>query len=404
MTVDRQRKLGRFGGRALAAVCLLAVGYASLTRSIGSAYARVDPDLAGTVSGSDARIKGLIARSIAQRQHSTQEEARAVSLAQQALARDATVVTATVALGSISGLKGNERASDQWFEYAQVLSRRDLWTQLYFIEKSVQEGDISKAMSHYDIALRTSKAAPALLFPVLRGAVAEPAVRATLAKILAAKPLWSEDFVSELASNGPDFPAAASLFLETYRRGSPISASNEGVLLNNLTGQGRIAEAWGYYAARYSLGNSQSVRNQDFDPSVVRESPFDWRLSADSGVTVSLDPGGRIGILNYRVVPTVVAQVISQVILLRPGKYRLSSDLLSSSQPAGQGAYWLVECADGSPIARLELGGSDAHRFEDSFTVLPGCSTQRLTLAVRSSDDVGGATGTIDSVSITKLN
>jgi hypothetical protein len=404
MTIDRQRKLGQVGARALAALCLISIGYAALTRSIGSAYSRIDPDLAGTVSGYDARIKGLIARSIAQRQHSVRDEARAVSLAQQALARDPTVVAATVALGTLAGLKGDESASGRWFKYAQVLSRRDLWSQLYFIESSVQKGDIAKAMMHYDIALRTSEAAPALLFPVLRGAVSEPAVRTALARILAAKPLWSENFISDLASKGPDFPAAASLFLETYRRGAPISASDENVLLNNLIGQGRVADAWQYYSVRYPLGNSQSVRNEEFDPSAVRESPFDWRLSNDSGVTVSLDPGGRMGVLNYRVVPSVIAQVVSQVILLRPGKYRLSSNLLSSSQLIGHGPYWLVECADGSPIARLEMGGRDPQRFERAFAVPPGCLTQRLTLAVRSSDDVAGAEGTVDTASIVQLD
>src|SRR3546814_3599342 len=67
------------------------------------------------------------------------------------------------------------------------------------IELAVAQGDISGALRHYDIALRTKKNAPELLFPVLTSALPDPAIRTELVKTLGGQPKWAAGFIHHAA-------------------------------------------------------------------------------------------------------------------------------------------------------------------------------------------------------------
>jgi hypothetical protein len=61
-------------------------------------------------------------------------------------------------------------------------------------------------------------------------------------------------------------------------------------------------------------------------------------------------------------------------------------------------------CTKGASLFKLELGGGASQRFAVSFSVPAGCETQTLSLVVRPTDDVQGASGEIDSVSLVKVD
>src|SRR3546814_9998889 len=72
------------------------------------------------------------------------------------------------------------------------------------IELAVARDDIPSALRHYDIALRTKKNAPDLLFPVLTSALTNPTIRTELVKTLGGRPKWSNDFISHAARSDAD--------------------------------------------------------------------------------------------------------------------------------------------------------------------------------------------------------
>src|SRR3546814_17422634 len=74
-------------------------------------------------------------------------------------------------------MHGDRAGGERLLAYSQTLSRRDLRTQLMAIELAVARDDIPSALRHYDIALRTKKNAPDLLFPVLTSALTNPTIR-----------------------------------------------------------------------------------------------------------------------------------------------------------------------------------------------------------------------------------
>src|SRR3546814_9359723 len=96
-------------------------------------------------------------------------------------------------------MHGDRAGGERLLAYSQTLSRRDLRTQLMAIELAVARDDIPSALRHYDIALRTKKNAPDLLFPVLTSALTNPTIRTELVKTLGGRPTWSHDFISHAA-------------------------------------------------------------------------------------------------------------------------------------------------------------------------------------------------------------
>src|SRR3546814_19191893 len=111
-------------------------------------------------------------------------------------------------------MHGDRAGGERLLAYSQTLSRRDLRTQLMAIELAVARDDIPSALRHYDIALRTKKNAPDLLFPVLTSAPTNPTIRTELVKTLGRRPKWSNYFISHSARR-----AAEPAPLPTFFRG-----------------------------------------------------------------------------------------------------------------------------------------------------------------------------------------
>jgi len=391
--------------KGLIAFALVVAGYVAVTRSLAAVLAKSDPLSALSVSDDDARVVARAARKVMESAKTDDEREWAVRLARSALVRDATAVPAITTVGIYNGLKDGAGGAD-WFAYSERLSRRDLRTQLYFIEKSVSNGDVAEALRHYDIALRTSDdSAPTILYPVLRGAIADFAVRREFAKVLARRPLWADAFISDLATKAPDFAVVADFFADVLRRGGQISASSSQALLNNLVAKGEVAVAWKYYLAIHPGGDKLLIRNRNFSAAHVESSPFDWQMVNLAGVSASLGAGDNGQGLEYHLSPTIGSPVASQVTLLPPGKYRFQSILTAASQSVGEGPYWELKCANGLSIGTMEMGGpvSESRTFTRDVIISGNCEAQLLTLIVRPSDDVQGATGLLMLASITRI-
>lgn len=394
------------GFRAVIALLLIAVGYLSVVRSFAIVWAKTDAVSASTLVPSDARITAKAAWTIMERSHSAASRRDAMRLAHKALGRDATAVPAVVVLGLYSGVVDEAKISDAWFEYSQALSRRDLPTQLYFIENAVAAGDVTEALRHYDTAFRVSESIRSTLYPILESAVADAPVRTALARTLASKPLWAEGFMEDIVGRGPDFPAAAQLFVDVRRLNGAIPPDTEAALLSNLISRRDVISAWRYYVSTRPAAAHVIVRNQTFDPRRVGNTPFDWQISSANGVIADLDTDDRGGVLDYRLPPTVAAVVVQQMIVAPAGRYRLGSVVEAVSQSLGSGPYWDLKCSDGRSIGRLEIGGpiSNRRKFSADLNIPPDCNAQILSLMVRSSDDIQGASGRIAAVTLDNVN
>jgi hypothetical protein len=392
--------------RCTIVLALLAIGYSAVSRSFAAALSKSDPLSALTISGGDARIMASAAQEMLERAQTDDDRRTAEKLAVRALAIDGTAIPAVTTVGFSAGAAGNEALGARWLAYSEKLSRRDFRTQTYFIEKSVMEGSIDEALRHYDTALRTSdESAPTVLFPVLRSAIADQAIRRAMAKTLAGRPLWSDRFIDDLVNHGPDLVAAAQLLVDAKRLGAPIVPQSEETLLRNLAGAGQMSAAWRYYTITRPAAGRLLIRNGTFRADGAENSPFDWQLLTGDGVSATLGAGENGRTLEYQLSPTISGAVVRQTTLLPAGKYRLQSVLMAASQDLSAGPYWDIKCADGRSIGTLEMGGpiEQPRGFSAEFTVPSRCAAQIFTLIVRPSDDIQGATGQLSSVSLSRI-
>ena len=190
----------------------------SVSYALGEALKVRNPTLAHALAPWDGEITALysMARFTAEQRNPSNA---VVQLAQRAFWQDPTALPAIAVLGLRSQTTGDETKARQLFAYSQFLSRRDLQTQLWMVEDAVNRGDISGALRHYDIALRTSKLAPNLMFPVLASAMQDPSIRAELITTLAKRPAWEADFVAYVAKNAANPHIVAQLYIELQRAG-----------------------------------------------------------------------------------------------------------------------------------------------------------------------------------------
>lgn len=381
----------------LAFACVIGC-YASITRSVAYVIRASNPSVAYALVPRDGQVSAQQAGAIASSPNATlTDRRRADTLALLALRKDPTAVLAVNALALNRGIRGDVIGARRLFSYAERLSRRDLQVQLWEIEDAVKRGDIGEALSHYDIALRTSNRAPDLLFPILAAAIADPVVCRELAKTLSASPAWGEQFISFVAAHGTDPHSTAQLFAALHNSSVKLPAEADAVVINALVAKNLTDQAWQYYSLIRRGSDRRRSRDPYFNSVLDTPSVLDWVLVNDESTASSIqriDGGG----IEFALPPSIGASILRQVQLLPPGNYRLVGRSSEIDQPASSLPYWTLTCLhNGREVGRLDMMNSTSAggMFHGTFQVPVGCSIQALVLTARPSSAVSGSSGTI---------
>lgn len=401
-----KRSAAEWSVRALLAGLVAVLGYVSITHTLASVIADSNPERAHILAPEDGQIAALLASKLLGADPTPAQRKRSERLAQLALRYDATAVSAVATLGLHAQLRGDTRAARHLFAYAQSLSRRNLQTQIWAIEDAVGRGDVRSALRHYDVALRTSREASDLLFPVLTSAIADAAIRAALIEIFVSKPSWGEAFIDYVAKNGPDPRSVASLFLGLRRAGVPISQWANAATINGLIAGNFWEESWRYYASLHPGVDRRVSRDASFTANATDPSPFDWVPIHDTGITTSIQRGDKGGVFDFAAPASLGGVLLQQVQLLSPGSYRIEGHSLNIDQPDSSRPYWVLSCQNGRELGRVVMPNSAQANgtFAGRFTVPAGCPIQTLALVARPSDAVSGVSGQIDQLRLYPLH
>lgn len=273
---------------------------------------------------------------------------------------------------------------------SEKVSRRDLLTQLWLIEDSVQRNDLAGAISHYDRALSTSPASRENLFKILAEALELPEIRQELAPYIKGDRPWAYDFLGYAVDNAPSPAMAADLLLRSGgSRTVPKQRPVETMMLERLiaAGQGKVARQ---YAGTMTTKGKDVFDNFPIGPDTLDPElrPFTWSLSADARVATSIEPGGRLGIT---VPPSVRGQAANRVMVLRPGKWALAQTVEFPSLSPMAAATWIVSCsrADKSVTTvltqRLEVQPG-RHTYRSEFVVPSDCLAVKFELYAQGED------------------
>jgi hypothetical protein len=357
--------------RLAIAAALLVVAVFAGRQSLAFALADRQPQLALRIDADQPVALANAARLAIAGSPSPASLAQARDQAARALTKDPMSSQAAAAIGAFEQLHGAQDKAARAMLYAERLSRRDLSAQLWWIEFWALRGSVDRTLRHYDLAMRTARDAPAVLFPVLQRAVSNPIVARRLVPLLANRPAWSEQFLQQLAQSGSDEDAIYRLFLLLPDTTSDVPTSAVNVALNRLARNGRMQEAYRLFASYHPSDAGQPVRNARFTPIAREATPFDWRMVEDGG-SAELTPEGLLveGSDDGR-------GSAQQIVALSPGPHAV----IIESAPETAGPRLTVECvADGEVIGRAVGAGRATIRLD--FAVPQGCKFQRLRIAI----------------------
>lgn len=285
------------------------------------------------------------------------------------------------------------------------LSRRDIGARLWMIEEAVQRDDLTAALNHYDIALRTSQDSTPLLLETLSNALADDRMIEPVGKIFAGNPPWFSEFYSGFlrSKNGPAQRNFVRILAANPKIVRNIPAPVRTLLLRPLVGNGQFAAATIY---RQLLGDPAPKGQILVSPSFANISqyqPFDWDLTGDARGSVSIVGSGGFQI---EVNDGVQVSIMRQLVRLPQGKYRLIAKGRNLAPDQGGNAYWLVQCArtPNAVVATLAFDprSGDTQTIARDFAITqPRCDFAWVEL-MGSSNALRTSTyaGQFDSVSI----
>ena len=400
-SASQGRSAREWSVRAVVTAGLAVISFYAMSHTIADMLRTKDLEKAHALAPSDARISAQLSTDQLLRDNSPQGQAIAKRLAQLALRHDPTTVAAVSTLGLEAQLNGNTRSARRAFAYSEMLSRRNLATQLWAIEDAVGRKDIPGALRHYDIALRTSRASADLLFPVLSSAIGNPEIRNSLIYTLASKPSWAIGFISHLATSSTDPRAAALLFEGMRRKVIEVPTAARTSLTNTLIAQGHMGSAWDFYKTTHPGSDRRHARDPRFSENISTPSLFDWVPSEDGGISASIQrsPSGA-GVFDFAAPASVGGTVLQQLQVLLPGQYQLQGHSIGIDQPVDSQPYWALSCHDDRELGRISVPNSsqDSGFFSGRLSVPSDCPVQTLSLIVRSSDMQSGVAGQISQL------
>lgn len=395
-----RRSTREWGIRGALALLAAAIGYVSVINSLAEVIKRRDPFHAHRMAPENGQITALLAANRMLNDRAPRDQGETTRLSLLALRQDPTAIQAVATLGLQAQIANDIPAARRLFAYSQRLSRRHLQTQLWAIEDSVARGDVSGTLRHYDIALRTSKTAPVLLFPPLYNAIVDPAVRTALARTLAGRPGWGAQFMDYLVKNKGNSTATASLLVQLHHAGLALPSEAVATAVDGLLADQDFEAAWRFYASvRPGVSRLQS-RDPRFSWDLATPSAFDWTPSNDAVINASIQREGDHGLFEFANPPSVGGPVLKQLQMLPAGEYRLEGHGTGIDQPDQSLPYWLLTCRDGRELGRVVLANlaQTGGRFSGRLNVPANCLVQTLALVAPASDGAAGNAGQIDWV------
>jgi len=388
----------------LATLALLVVTFATLRISLANGLSRSRPELASSIDGSNAIAAARTAAAMLPEQGTGDAINRIAALATGALIRDPTQVVAASTLALTRDVKGDHTGAGRLMAYSQRVSQRDLATQLWLIEEAVRKGNIDAALDHYDIALRTSKRAPRILFPVLVGAIADPAIVDPLTAKVAREPNWAGGLLFELVRQDAAPANVARLFVTLAQRSANYDQRNAELFIQRRVAAGDVANAWQVYRSIEPSGSALALRDGTFSDATPRPVPFEWELTDQNELAAVRDDSSAGKVLRLRANTGAGGVVARQLVRLAPGSHTMSGTVADVDLPAGSLPYITVTCfTSQARLASIDLPTAPerGRRFDRGLTIPASrCSAQWVEIWLRASYGVGGVNVTLKRLSL----
>lgn len=332
-------------------------------------------------------------------------------LAREALARSPFDVRALRVVGLTEARAGREAAADEILTLAGNWSLRDDPAHAWLVEYRLRRGDYASAFAHADTLVRRREDIRPTVFRLFTTAAIQDAARALpeVARLVDARPPWRQDYLDSLYTTVEGVQVAANLAVLLQRGDAPLTNQELTQLYMHLLDKGQI-EAVRTVRAAINRPPAGAVANGGFGDAGAPE-PFQWRLAQEAGAVVEIvpdevrpaDPALRVAYDGYATV-----RFAEQLMLLSPGRYRLTAEARAEAGQPHERIVWNLICSPGDVrVLSVPAVGPSATAWSPlsaEFTVPAGCAGQWLRLESRGDDRRTPTTAWIDRVAIVRLD
>jgi hypothetical protein len=261
--------------------------------------------------------------------------AGAASLARELLAKSPVEPTSAALLGAGYFAMGKADDADRVFRVAGQMGWRVPYTQIYWMGRALEVGDYAVASERLDAVLRQQ---PQLLRErtVMDPIERDPRGRAAMVERLVNRPNW----LTWYAKQADNIPAdvmllRAEVLMRVGQRGVRVACPDIAIAVRQLVAvkaQKAAGDLWQIHCPNRAVNG---LADGNFNKANLEKilTPFEWDFTGSSSLDLRLVAAGDAGrdsgdgagktlrISSTARMPQIVA---SQLVMLAPGKYRLS--------------------------------------------------------------------------------
>ena len=340
-----------------------------------------NPFLAAAVSPEHPEVRFRLARfEFGRRQGRVSPETRAASidaLRRSALSEDAFLLSGVQAIAD-----GDPRRGDALLEESRRRNPRSRLTRLILVDRYVRADRIDDAAIELAALNRLVPQAGSVLAPELARMARDPKTSTAAARLLGRSPEMRDAVLTQLATAGA--PTAQVLSIAAQGRPSPTGAQWQTALIEKMVSRGELGAAyalWRRFAGLGPDGGAKGVYDSNF-AGAKGGPPFNWELTSGGEGVAERSTGPSLQADYFGRAP---ARLAHQLLLLRPGTYRLQLAAEGSAKGQGSRMIWTVTClGKEAPLLALPVVdvAASGKRLQGSFTVpASGCPAQAIDLA-----------------------
>lgn len=302
-------------------------------------------------------------------------------------------------LGRAQLASGQLAEAHKTFEVSGQLGWRDELTQIYWLDQALQANDLRVASERLDALLRqTPDNENRDRFLAI---VSEtPEGRMALAKRLKAVPAWAAAYVTDLHGIPPEHLLQRVDVVQHAGRGI-WDCPQTAIFVQNLIRGNLLNQAQAVWRMNCATSNSL-VYDGGFDhiDTTGTATGFEWTISGRGDVMIAAAKDGNGNPrLDLSVQASVSVPIVRQLLLLDPGRYRLTWRTPETSPTAASKLKVSLTCKldlrdalSGSPLP----GQKDVHMQE--FVVDSACRDRLLTFWLAPNEEVH-----LDDVALTQV-
>jgi hypothetical protein len=284
-------------------------------------------------------------------------------------------------LGHQQWLDGHPGAAVKTFEAGQKLDPRLRLIHLLLLDRYLRTGRYADAAGQFSLLARLAGRAQGPIVKAMAAMSLDPKTRDAVRATLRSDPSLERGVLSAMASG--DIPPSTifALASPTAQADATSPASWGLILVNRLVQQHRYTMARNVWQHIYRLSDAQTADplfNARFAEGRSAP-PFDWSLTADSLGAADI----RDGSLAIDYYGRDSGNLVSQLLVLKPGRYRFAFTVDPGKTDNAAKLFWSLTCTTGGTPSLMNhaiTAGATKRRIAADLVVPAGCPAQMLTL------------------------